>query len=199
MKRIAVCGLFLLFGFIAVGAEETGKQLIVIFPVSSLNSITGDVDSITHASGNTISMAQIIIDLTGADVFEIELESPYSSRYSTVLTEAKDDQKKRARPTIKGWVADMDTYDTIYLGFPNWWASIPMPIAAFLESYDLKGKKIIPFCTHGGGRFGQSISAIAKLSPSAMILTPFEAYYGGGSSLRSDMRKWLIENEVPVK
>ena len=63
----------------------------------------------------------------------------------------------------------MDEDDTVMIGYPNWWASIPMPIASFLEEYDFSGKTILPFCSHGGGRFGQSLTAIAKLAPNAIM------------------------------
>ena len=81
-------------------------------------------------------------------------------------------------------------------GYPNWWASIPMPIATFLENYDLSGKTIIPFCSHGGGRFGQSLTAIVKLAPSSKMGTPLSIHYGGGSSMPSDVSEWLKTNGV---
>ena len=87
-------------------------------------------------SGNTRGIAKEIQKQTGADIFEIELVKPYSSDYSTVLMEAQEDQHKQARPEIKGKVQNWDQYDSIILGYPNWWASIPMPIASLLEQYD---------------------------------------------------------------
>ena len=112
-------------------------------------------------------MAEIIVGQeiqlqTGADIFEIELVHPYSDDYDTVLDQAQHDQNIQARPEIKNTVQNFEQYDTVILGYPNWWASIPMPIASFLEEYDLSGKTIIPFCSHGGGRFGQSLTAIAN-------------------------------------
>ena len=197
--RAFVLIVFLLAGLIAATAQSPAKQLIVLYPSSRTNSLTGEVDAVTYASGNILSIAGIIREFTGADVYEIELVSPYSSSYNTVLSEAKEDQKNRARPRIKRAVDNIGQYDTIFLGFPNWWASIPMPIATFLESYDLSGKKIIPFCTHGGGRYGQSISAIGKLCPTAEILEPFEVYYGGRSSLRGNVQDWLKDNGVQIR
>ena len=90
----------------------------------------------------------------------------------------------------------MDEYDVIILGYPNWWASIPMPIASFLEEYDMSGKTIIPFCSHGGGRFGQSITAISKLAPDANIGEPLAIHYSGGSSMPSDVTDWLKINNI---
>ena len=90
-------------------------------------------------------------------------------------------------------------YDTIILGYPNWWASIPMPIATLLESYDFSGKTIMPFCSHGGGRFGQSLTAISKLAPKATLTEGLSIHYSGGSSLSKDVEKWLKKCGVSQK
>jgi flavodoxin len=149
--------------------------------------------------GNTRNIAKEIHLKVGGDIFEIELAKPYSSNYNTCLDEAKRDQENQARPELKTHVADMDKYDVIFLGYPNWWASIPMPLASFLEEYDLSGKTIIPFCSHGGGRLGQSVSAIAKLSPQSKILEALSVHYGGGSSLRNDISAWLRKIGITEK
>ena len=152
-------------------------------------------------SGNTRGVAREIKKQTGFDMVELELVKPYSDDYNTVLKQAQNDQHKQARPALKKkpdakkW-AD---YETIIIGYPNWWASIPMPIATLLESYDFTGKRILPFCSHGGGRFGQSITAIAKLAPNAKIGEGLSVHYSGGSSLSKDVAKWLEKNGVKTK
>lgn len=129
---------------------------------------------------------------------EIELEHPYSSNYNTVLKEAQRDQHKQARPALKTRIdaKKWAEYGRIIIGYPNWWASIPMPVATLLESYDFSGKTILPFCSHGGGRFGQSITAISKLAPNAKIGDGLSVHYSGGSSLSKDVEKWLEKNGV---
>ena len=164
-------------------AENGGKVLIAFF----------------SWGGNTKGIAEEIQSQTGADLFEIELVTPYSTDYNTVLDQAQHDQNIQARPEIAVHVEDMDQYDTILLGYPNWWASIPMPIASFLEEYDFSGKTIIPFCSHGGGRFGQSLTAITKLAPDAVMGEPLSVHYSGGSSLPDDIAAWLEINNIPVK
>lgn len=144
--------------------------------------------------GNTRFIAQRIAEQTGADIVELELEEPYSTDYSTVLDEAQRDQAAQARPVLTTVIDDMDRYGTVLLGYPNWWASIPMPIASFLESYDFAGKRIIPFCSHGGGRLGQSVTAIAKLAPQAVLGTPLSVHYRGGGTLDADIADWLAGN-----
>ena len=104
--------------------------------------------------GNTRGIAREIRKITGADIFEIRLEVPYSDDYNTCLMEAQSDQHKNARPKIDAEIKNFEQYDTILLGYPNWWASVPMPIATLLQSYDFSGKTIIPFASHGGGRMG---------------------------------------------
>ncbi len=146
--------------------------------------------------GNTRGAAQEIQRQTGADLFEIELVHPYSDDYSTVLDEAQHDQNIQARPELANHVENMAQYDIVMIGYPNWWASIPMPIASFLEEYDFSGKTIIPFCSHGGGRFGQSLSAIAKLAPDSTLGEGLSIHYSGGSSLGDDVADWLRVNNI---
>lgn len=147
-------------------------------------------------SGNTRGIAREIANQTRFEVLELELVEPYSSDYNTVLEQSQHDQNTQARPELKTSIANIDSYDTIILGYPNWWASIPMPIATFLESYDFSGKRIIPFCSHGGGRLGQSVSAISKLAPRAIIGDALAIHYSGGASLSDDISRWLESNGV---
>jgi len=146
--------------------------------------------------GNTKGIAEEIQSQTGADIFEIELVEPYSSDYNTVLDEAQRDQNEQARPELAEHIENIDEYDTIILGYPNWWASIPMPIASFLEEYDFTDKTIIPFCSHGGGRFGQSLTAIAKLAPDSVMGEALSVHYSGDSSLPDDISEWLSANNI---
>ena len=149
--------------------------------------------------GNTRGIANEIQRQTGADLLEITLAHPYSTDYSTVLMEAQEDQHIQARPELSNPPDSIEEYDTILLGYPNWWASIPMPIATFLESYDFSGKTILPFCSHGGGRFGQSLTAIAKLTPNAVMGEGLAINYSGGASMPADVTAWLDANHIVRK
>lgn len=146
--------------------------------------------------GNTAGIAEEIRNQTGADLFEITMLHPYSDDYNTVLDEAQRDQNAQARPELADHVENMEQYDTIILGYPNWWASIPMPVASFLEEYDFSGKTIIPFCSHGGGRFGQSLTAISKLVPDAAMGEALSIHYSGGSGMPDDVSQWLSANGI---
>lgn len=147
-------------------------------------------------SGNTENAAKMIQEKTGAELFELELVKPYSSNYNTVLDEAQRDMNSNVRPEIKNKVENMEQYDVVMIGYPNWWATIPMPIATFLEEYDFSGKTIIPFCSHGGGEFGQSITDIAKLAPNSRIGEGLSIHYSGGSGLSNDISNWLSKNKI---
>ena len=162
-------------------AENTGGKVLIAF---------------FSWGGNTKGIAEEIQAQTGADLFEITLVEPYSDDYNTVLDEAQRDQNDQARPELAAHVENMEEYDTVILGYPNWWASIPMPIASFLEEYDFSGKTIVPFCSHGGGRFGQSLTAIAKLVPNAEMGEALSVHYSGGSDLPDEIAEWLETNKV---
>ena len=92
-------------------------------------------------------------------------------------------------PELKAYVPNLADYDVILLGYCNWWASIPAPIRSFLMHDDFSGKTIVPFCSMGGGRFGQTISAIAKLAPESVILKGLDVTYS--SYDRTAIRSWL--------
>lgn len=144
--------------------------------------------------GNTRGIAEEIQSQTGADLFEIRMENPYSSDYDKLLDQTQHDQNIQARPELAAHVENMDEYDTVLVGYPNWWASIPMPVATFLEENNLKGKTLIPFCSHGGGRFGQTLTAVTKLAPDAEMGEGLSVHYSGGNQLADDVRDWLIRN-----
>ena len=101
-------------------------------------------------SGNTETVANFINEAVGGDIVKLETEVPYPSDYDELVDYAQEEQRRNARPTLKTRIDNIDEYDTIFLGYPNWWQDCPMPIYTFLDEYDLSGKKIAPFITHGG-------------------------------------------------
>lgn len=184
------------------GSFNLGMRLVRNV-TSGSGSVSGEDGKVLIAyfswGGNTRGVAEEIARQTGADLFEIRMVPPYSDDYNTVLNEAQRDQKAQARPELAAHVENIPDYDTILLGYPNWWASIPMPVASFLEEYDFSGKTIIPFCSHGGGRFGPSLTAIAMLAPTATMGDALSVHYSGGSSLASDVTAWLEKNNIERK
>lgn len=151
-------------------------------------------------TGNTDGLAKIIQQTTNADVFRIERAVPYSATHNSqgLYAEALTEQRQNAVPELKLYIEDVglnvNEYDTILIGYCNWWASIPAPVRTFLTHYDLSGKTIVPFCSMGGGRFGQTISAVAKLAPNSNIKQGLDVTYS--SYNKEEITKWLQENGV---
>lgn len=119
--------------------------------------------------GNTEKLAKLIAEKTGADLFKIEQKNPYSAEYNTCIEEAKIDLKTGARPEILSLPENLDEYDEIYLGYPNYWGTMPMAVYTFLEAFDFSNKKIHPFCTHEGSGLSSSVKHIQKLTSDAEI------------------------------
>ena len=184
MKKLLLCAIPFFYIGAYLEAENLGHKIIVVY---------------FSWSGNTRGAARQIHQTVGGELLEIECVTPYSRNYSTVLQEAQRDMRTQARPALKTIVTNMAQYDIIFLGYPNWWASIPMPIASFLDGYDFSGKTIIPFCSHGGGRFGQSLSDIAKLAPHAKIGEALSVNYSGDNSLSENIKAWLRRNGISGK
>lgn len=147
-------------------------------------------------SGNTENGAEIIAAHTGADLFEIQMETPYRGNIYEV---SQADMNNNVHPALATHVADMSQYDVIILGYPTWWSTMPMPVYTFLEEYDFSGKIILPFSSNGGTRFGDSISDLSKTATGAYVGQGFEYEYSGGSSLTGNLDAWLTANGIGVK
>ena len=179
---------------VARNADDAPTGMLSAFASGSDKASGNGLIAFYSWGGNTRKIAKEIAAQTGYDIVELELEDPYSSDYNTVLDEAQRDQNVQARPALTTDIGNMEEYSTVLVGYPNWWASIPMPIATFLESYDFAGKTIVPFCSNGGGGLGQSVSAISKLAPNSIMGKGLSVYYSGGSDMPGQVTSWLEEN-----
>ena len=121
-------------------------------------------------TGNTEVIAGMIAEQTGGDLFHVETTTVYPEEYNDLIAQARQEQDDDARPELASSVADMDAYDTVFIGYPNWWGTMPMTMFTFLENYDFSGKTVVPFCTHEGSALGSSESDIAELIPDAELL-----------------------------
>lgn len=119
--------------------------------------------------GNTQYVAYIIQENIGADIFRIEPTVPYPTEHDTLVELAAEEQENNARPAIKESIENLEQYDTVFVGYPNWWGDMPMILYSFFDQYDFSGKTIIPFNTHGGSGFSNTISNIAALEPNAQV------------------------------
>lgn len=164
-------------------------ELIVFFSRKDENYVNGGLKMLE--TGNTEVAAGIIQELTGADMFKIEPQQAYSKDYNECIAQAKSDQKRNARPELKTYPTSIDSYDVLYLGFPNYWGTMPMAVFTFLEHFDFTGKTIRPFCTHEGSGMGSSIQDIQKLCPGAEVGKGLAIRGGNAISSRNDIKKWL--------
>ena len=154
----------------------SGNILIAYFSVME----TDGVDPVASASrvavegevlGNNQYIAQIIQRETGGDLFSIETVQDYPTTHDPLLEFAYNEKADNARPELATKIENPDSYDVIFLGYPNWNADLPMPLYTFLEEYDFSGKTIIPFTTHGGSGFSRTIQTISELQPNATVIS----------------------------
>ncbi|MCR3760266.1 NAD(P)H-dependent oxidoreductase, partial [Clostridium felsineum] len=140
-------------------------------------------------SANTKRLAKLISNKVNGELFKIEAENAYPVNYNEVVERAKKEIKEGYNPDLKIQVKNIEQYDTIFIGTPNWWNSIAPPVVTFLKSIDFDEKKVIPFCTHGGGGFGSIEAQMKKLCKNATVLEGFAAY--GGTSNELQLEEWL--------
>ncbi len=159
----------------AEGAAAEGNVLIAYFSVPE----TDGVDAVAGASrvvvngevlGNSQYIAQLIQQEAGGDLFRIETVQEYPGSHDPLLEFAYNEKAENARPELASQIENPDSYDVIFLGYPNWNADLPMPLYTFLEEYDFSGKTIIPFTTHGGSGFSRTIQTIQELQPEASVV-----------------------------
>ncbi len=169
------------------------KVLIAYYSRRGENYVNGSIRELKL--GNTeVVAAKIKALLPEADMFRIDTTYEYSKSYMTCIEEAKQELRDQARPEVKNAPESIDEYDTIILGYPNWWGTMPMVCYTFLESYDFTGKTIIPFCTNEGSGMGSSERFIKKLCPGATVLagTPIH----GAEAAHADREAQLIASKV---
>ena len=143
-------------------------------------------------SGNTESVAVEIQNQSGADTFRLVPAEPYTDDYDTLLDIAQEEQKNGARPAISGSIENFDSYEVVYLGYPNWWYTAPMAIFSFIEEYDFSGKTVVPFCAHGTGGLAGSVTDItAALPDSTEVLEPIGVYCPDIDSAQPVINEWL--------
>ena len=163
-------------GGAAFAAEGTGKKILVAY--------------FSH-SGNTREIATQIHEKVGGDIFEIKAVHSYPAEYNECVQVAKREQQNDERPELAAEVADMASYDVVFLGYPNWWGTMPMPCFTFLGKYDLSGKTVVPFCTHEGSRLGRSVGDITRLCPKATVLEGLAVRGSSVKSAQDDVAGWL--------
>lgn len=140
--------------------------LVAYFSRTGENYSVGDIEK-----GNTHIVADMIVEQTDGDTFEISTVTPYPDNYDECTEVAKQEQDENARPELVDSVENIENYDIIFLGYPIWWNDMPMAVYTFLENYDFSGKTIVPFCTHEGSGLASTENNIAKTCLDAEVLT----------------------------
>lgn len=174
-----------------ISAEKVSdeKILIAYFSRAGENYEVGNI-----SKGNTKIVAEMISEKVGGDIFEIKPVKEYPADYRECTEVAKIEKENNSRPEFIGEVKNFEQYDTIFLGYPNWWSDLPMIIYTFLEKNNFSGKKIIPFCTSASENF------IGKdfIENSAKGSTVFDGLGVRGKrcqenpeSVRQDVNEWL--------
>ena len=176
-----------------------GRVLIAYFSMPE-DVDTSGVDAVSSASivvqegevyGNTEYVAKIMQETIGGDLFRIETTEDYPLDHDPLVDQAADEQDENLRPELKSHIEDLGQYDTMILGYPNWWADLPMPVYTFLEEYGFSGKTIIPFVTHGGSGFSGTEDTIAKLQPDAAISdNTLSLSRGDVADSEEEIRQW---------
>ena len=145
--------------------------------------------------GNTEKAAKMLADLTGGELYKIEQAQPYSDDYNTCIAEAKADLQANARPEVRNLPEDLDAYDEIYLGYPNYWGTMPMAVYTFLENYDFAGKTIHPFCTHEGSGLSRTERDVQSAAPGAIVARGLAIRGSDVDGAKTALEKWTREGE----
>lgn len=163
-------------------------NLILYYSRKGENYVNGSITTISK--GNTERVAEFIQKAVGGDLFEIDTVKPYSASYMTCINEAKAEQKANARPEVKHLPESLEDYDTIFIGYPNWWNTMPMCMFTVLDAFDWTGKKIVPFCTNEGSGLGNSERDIKKACPGAIILPGLSVHGGSAAQSEAQVCTW---------
>lgn len=179
---------------------NNGKTLVVYYSLVLPNG----TDASASASrvivdgkpyGTTEYMAKVIQEETGADLFEIQTVQEYPTEYRDVTNQASQEKESGFRPELATHIDNIDEYDTVFVGYPNWWGDMPMALYSFFDEYDLSGKTVIPFNSHGGSGFSQTIQSIVQLEPDAEVITDgLSLSRGTVSASRDTIAKWITDS-----
>ena len=168
------------------------KTLIAYFSRADENYFGGAMRYVKV--GNTEIVVNLMKDLIEADTFKIEMKEPYSPVYMTCIEEAKKDLCSKARPGLASYPDGIDGYDAVILAYPNYWGTIPMAVATFLERYDFTGKAILPLCTNEGSGMGGSERTIKQCAPGAEVKKGLPITGSRAADSTADVKRWLAAN-----
>lgn len=167
------------------------KNLIVYFSHNKENYKSGKI--INLKKGNIKVIAETLSEMINADVYEIKETDAYPFDYHKCTDRAKQELQNNIRPAILNPIENIEQYSSIYLGYPNWWSTMPMIVKTFLESYDLTNKHIYPICSHEGGGMGKSENDLKKLCPNSIIHKGLSIHGSHVEECKQQLERWLGE------
>ncbi len=170
------------------------KTLIAFFSRADENYFGGAMHYVK--AGNTEIVCNLMKDMIDADLFKIEMKTPYSPVYMTCIDEAKRDLRAKARPELVSLPESIDGYDTVVLAYPNYWGTMPMAVFTFLEAFDFTGKTILPLCTNEGSGMGSSERDIKKACPGAVVKNGLPVTGSQAANARASVQRWLSANRL---
>ena len=170
------------------------KILIAYFSREGNNYVSGKI--VNLPVGNTEVAAKMIERLTGGDLFKIDPLKKYSADYTACTKEAQQELRTQARPKLAAYLDSIGSYDTLVLGYPNYWGTFPMSVMTFLESLDFSGKRILPFCTHEGSGMGHSEGDIQRACPGAKVEKGLAIQGGSVKGAEKAIESWLKSNGI---
>ena len=165
---------------------KSKRILTVFFSQPGETYVNGAIE--VREKGNTQVVAERLAELKEMTLFHIRKKGDYPRTYRAMVDIAKVEWKEDSRPEIEGRVEDMEQFDTVILGYPNWCNTMPKAVFTFLESYDFAGKKIIPFCTNEGSRLGQSVDDIRRLCPNSQITEGVSIHGAEASTVTAELQ-----------
>ncbi len=146
--------------------------------------------------GNTEYVARMIAEMTGGDLFVIETSKKYPSPHRALIDDAKKEAEANERPKLTTHITNLKDYDVVFVGYPNWWYDMPMVIYSFFDEYDFSGKTVIPFVTHGGSRFSQSVQTITDLEKNARVVEGPSVPGRSVPDCRATIENWLKKQDL---
>lgn len=180
--------------------KTNAENILIAYFTAAENS---GVDAVASASYTTINgqavgrlraVADMIQENTGGDLFSIQTAEVYPANGGELIDYAAEEQNENARPKLTSHIEDLDRYDVIFIGYPNWWADLPMAVYSFFDEYDFSGKTIIPFNVHNGSRFSRTIQTIEELEPDATVIeNGFTVNEQAVMDADDDVSAWLKE------
>lgn len=182
---------------------DTGTKSLVVY-FTRQGEIPGDIDAVSSATQNsntgmdgsdTEAAAQMIQSLTGADMYQIYTDHYYRKSFMGTAATAWIEEKFNLRPKLAAKPDNLDKYDTLYVGYPIWWFNAPMAVGSFLESYDLSGKKVIPFCTSQDNDINVSLDYIKTAANGADVLEGYRIHNADIEDVKEWLKKIGLKNE----